>query len=384
MKLKPKGRKIYRYKTRFERVKGFLRNSGAVTMTIAGIAVLVFVGYSAGGPIMKFLEEQEIITAPTEPPVSLAESEPSETSAASVGQESEAATEPVQTPQNAEIRGYYLDAYALSTEQSLRSALETVPSDITHIIVPLKTKGGNFYYATSLEDVAMSGAVIAALPLETIHSVITESGFIPAAVINTLEDHIYPNIYKEASYHIVGTEENWLDAAPENDGRPWLSPFSSLTKDFLFNVTEEIADAGFSPIICEGIYFPQFSENDLALLDPRAGAVDRGTALAEVANAMQEAAGDAAFYVTIDGEALRSDGVDLMKSGKPLTADGYVVTVTSETSEEIKALTADMPAVLRLDGSGSVQQVTVNGSYLLHPVQETTAPEDVTETEPTE
>ena len=66
-KLKPKGRKIYRYKTRFERVKGFFRNSGAVVMTIAGIGVLVFVGYSVGGPIMRFLEEQRFLTPPEQP-----------------------------------------------------------------------------------------------------------------------------------------------------------------------------------------------------------------------------------------------------------------------------------------------------------------------------
>lgn len=387
MKLKPKGRKIYRYKTRFQRLKEFFRNSGAVVMTAAGIAVLVFVGYSAGGPIVEFLEEQEIIAPATEPAADL--TEPQETAsmpAASV----EETTIPEETEPPAKqdtMQGYRLAVSALSTEQALRDALAAVPAGTTHVFVPLKERGGALYYATAQQDAAASGAVKAAMPLETIHSVISEADFIPAAVLSTLEDHIYPQTFAEAGYTISGSSERWLDAAPEEEGKPWLSPFSPIAEDYLCCLTAEIADAGFTVILCEDMVFPEFSESDLEMLDPRAGAADRGTSLAQLFSRLQESAGDSALYLGLDGAQVLAGDADILHSGAAIAPDAAVISMPSGMLAQLPAVLTELGSIPGIPQWEDTAQPPADGSCLiLQETGQTTEPTEETtdQTEPTE
>ncbi len=361
MKIKPKGRKIYRYRTRFERLKAFLRDTRAVTLTVAGVGVLVFVGYSVGAPVMDFLEKQGIIT-----PSSVSETNETQASTISETSETDEQTSKLTTPKHEKLCGFYLDKSALSTQQSLEDALSQVPAGTSHVIVPLKAEGGRLYYGTSLADASMSGAVIAAMPLETIYNTITDGGYIPVAALNALEDSVYPQTYAEAAYRIAGTSDKWLDA----NGKPLLSPFSELTEDYLMNLSREVADAGFPVILCEGLTFPNFTADDLLQLDPRAGTSDRGGALADLVSAMQSAAEGTAFYVSVDGESLLGGNPELFTSGKPFAPTGVVVTVDAETvgrKAEIQEMLDGYSCVLQLTGDGSVQSAAIDGSYIIDP-----------------
>lgn len=362
MKIKPKGRKIYRYKTRFERLKGFLHDSRAVTLTILGTGVLVFVGYSIGAPVMDFLKKQEILI-----PASVVESNTS-----SISETTAPTEEPTQPPikEHQKICGYYLEKSALSTMLTLEKALQEIPEGITHVIIPLKAEGGRLYYGTRLADAGMCGAVIAATPLETIYSTIAEKGFIPVASINTLEDSVYPQTYAESAYKIMGSTDKWLDDAPENGGKPRLSPFSELTLDYLSNLTDEIVHAGFTVILCEGLTFPDFTEEELKKLDPEVSASDRALALADVVNVMQDAAGDAAFYVSVEGDALLTGEVELFDAADLFTVTGVVVSVNTQSAlqkQNIQNLLSDYSCVLQLEGEVDVKTAAINGSYVLRP-----------------
>lgn len=390
MKLKPKGRKIYRYKTRFERLKEFMRNTGAVVLTIGGTAALLFVGYSAGGPVMEFLEERNILATETQLSTEIMTETilPTETEAVislENTEPAEATVIPIETDPPApagDLCGYYLDADALLTEQSLQKAIGAVPQGITHIIVPLKAAGGRVYYASAAADAESISPD--AMPLELIRDTITAAGYTPAAGINALEDCIYPQLHPEAAYKIAGSQERWLDASPENNGKPWLSPFSTNSSEYLAALTWEISAAGFSMIFCDGLVFPDFSEEDLDMLDPRAGAPDRGTALASIASAMQAQAGEAEFYLTIDAGDLIDGKAEILKSGKPLTPDGYSVTIHSEGNAKkavIQTLLNDAPCVMTGVGGITAEQIEINGNYILRPTQPTMDVLDVTEPE---
>ncbi len=378
-KLKPKGRKIYRYKTRFERVKGFFRNSGAVVMTIAGIGVLVFVGYSVGGPIMRFLEEQRILTPPEQPQeeqilptetTAPAPSEPVQTTATTA-----LAAEP-ELPEEVQMQAYRFSSAALSDAKALQRALDNLPDGISHVFVPLKTKGGNLYYASTIEEASVSGAVIAAMPLADIHRMITEAGYVPCAVIDTLDDSIYPQLCKESAYNLAGSSERWVNA----DGKPQLSPFSPLTKAYLCELTEEISGAGFAHILCESLDFPEFSETDLAMLDPRASAQDRGTALAHLLTAMQETAPTTAFYLSVDAQKLLAGKADIFKSGAAIMPEAALITLPEGENVELSAISAKLhgiPAIFVYPDNPPESQPY----YLIYP--DTSAPV-VESTEPAE
>ncbi len=345
MKFKPKGRKIYRYQTRGERIKAFFKSRRAVFATALGIVCLVFVGYSAGGPVLKFLEEREIITQKP-PESSKAESPSSQTDAQapSASGESTAAPAdsslpegtdaPVQNENLPDMHIYQLELSALSSGKVLQEALEALPADATHAAVTLKSAGGSLHYATEIEDLSRTPAVVSVLPAETICAAIEAKGLEPVAVINAFEDHLYPKTFSAAGYQIAGSGERWLDDSPENGGKPWLSPFSAIAVDYLETLTDEAADAGFSVIVCEGLVFPDFSEEDLTMLDPRAGTPDRSTFLVNAVNAMHAAADETCFLVALDGEEIIRGNAPIQSDLERLTADGILLTVDSQNDLE--------------------------------------------------
>ena len=355
MKLKPKGRKIYREKSRFERLRTFWSNTGAVVGTVLLIAVLGFVGYSAGGPVLRFLQDKEIIAKPD------ASSEAAESSAAeqtelqesgaeTATDESAAETEPVQTepmavepPAQITMRGYQLPTSALATKDALEAALTEVPEDATHILVPLKGKGGGLYYATKLEDGIK--AVQSAMPLESVCETIKVRSAEPVAVINTLEDQIYPMNFQDASYRMAGSGARWLDPS----GMVWMAPFSGLTVDYLSNIAKEANDAGFRAIVCEGLVFPEFPEADVNNLDSRCTAPDRYTSLVKLVESMQQAAPEAEFYIRIDGLDVLTNRKDAVTAADQLDIGALLVGVnaaTKDNTEILRGISSVHPCVL--------------------------------------
>ncbi|MEE5993214.1 MAG: putative glycoside hydrolase [Oscillospiraceae bacterium] len=346
MKLKPKGRKIYRQKKPFERFRVFLDNTTAVVSALLLVAVLVFVGYSAGAPILQFLQEKEILKPPqntaeissipdnspdvpqNEPVVSHSTDVHAEVIDETQPPETEPPTEPpMEIP---EIRGWLLDTSDLATEQDLQKALENVPEMITHVMLPLKVSGGDIYYATNSGS---PNAVKAAVPLNIIYQTVAERGFEPVAVVNLLEDSVYSVKNPDASY-LLDDGTFWKDAF----GNSYLSPFSILTADYLSGISAEIEQSGFTQMICEGLLFPQFPERDLSHLDAQCSASDRYTALVDIVQSMQNAAPDIDFYVQISGEAVLSNQTATLSAADHLDLEAIFVTVNTATLPEVNSL----------------------------------------------
>ncbi len=379
MKLKPKGRKIYRYKSKNDRLKGFLRNTGAVAGTLLAAAAIGFVGYSAAGPILKFLENKEIVQSSQEPADSSAEPTPSDSGTPA---ETQPSTETEMPPQSSSaamqelsgIKGAYLSETVLSAESALQQELSQLPSGTTHVAVTLKAKGGFLYYASSVEDAALCGAVVAAMDLDTICSKIRDAGYTPVACINALEDSVYPRTFASAGYQTI-TGDKWLYASDVSAAAPMMSPFSNLAAEYLTGITAEISAAGFEMIICQGLIFPDFTEEDLAVLDAQAGAHDRYTALAEIAEAMCTAAGDAAFLIELDGQRALDGGLDAVTALGMLLEDGVLVTVDDTTiasSATLQNAFRGTQCLFLYKGSTALTndrlaQLTVNESYFIHP-----------------
>ena len=334
MKMKPKGRKIYRKKTKFDKMQDFKSNTSAIVGTIIALVVFVFVGYSIGGPVIQFLQESHILAVPNEVGETVPATQPTEVVTETVT-ETQAPTEPPVTMPD--IRGYALPSSALLTQSALEAALQAVPEGITHVLVPLKTQGGGLYYASALPDAAKCGAVQAAIPLPVIHDTVEKAGFFPVAVMNTLEDTIYPQAYSDAGYRYA-TGEIWLDAAPEKGGVPHMSPFSDMAKDYLSNLAAEIRLAGFRTIICEGLDFPDFSEEQLAALDAHVSDAQRYTALTALVEKMQEAAPHTEFYVQLDGNAVMHGHTDGVTASEAMEIAGVIFTVNTASQSGVDML----------------------------------------------
>ena len=65
MRIKPKGRKIYRRKDRIAYHKKIRHDTRSAVMTVLIAGVLVFLGYSAGKPVLNFLQETNFLAPPS-------------------------------------------------------------------------------------------------------------------------------------------------------------------------------------------------------------------------------------------------------------------------------------------------------------------------------
>ena len=353
MKFKPKGRKIYRQKSGLERLQDLKAHVLSLLGTLLIMAVLVLVGYSVGKPVLSFLQESKLLAVPQEVGETLPATEPptEETT------EAETETLPVETApaerQVPTMRGYVLDTEALIAQSPFEEALTKIPENTTHVFVPLKTKGGYLYYATSLQDAAKSGAVKAALPLETIYQSIADSGAEPVALLNLLEDSVYPQSFPDSAYRYAGTSELWLDAPAESGGKPCVSPFSDMTGDYLGNIAAEIREAGFTSIACDGLRFPAFKDEEIARLDSRIGQDARYTALTKVVKAMQTAAPHMKYYTVVSGTDILSNRSEALAASEGLELEAVICKVDSLSSsnlEMLRTLPEEHPVIFAWDG----------------------------------
>ncbi len=344
MRFKPKGRKIYRQKTKFERLQEWKSNTAAVCATVAVTGILVFVGYSVGGPVLHFLQDSNILSVPNEVEETLAstEAEPETTDAPAdvPGVVVSAVTEAAVTPAPAipKMHGYQLDLSALLSQNQLEASVQEIPDGTSHVFVPLKVRGGSIYYATALPDAAQSGAVAAAIPLKTIYDTVAATGAEPVAVINLLEDTTYPVAYPESAYRCEGGEEYWLDAPAENGGKPHISPCSDMTVGYLSNLAAEVCEAGFKSIVCDGLTFPQFSEEDLARLDSRLNEDTRYTGLVKLIESMHTSAPHTKFYVSLSGNDILANRRDALMAAEALDLTAVLCRVDEVSAEHTDIL----------------------------------------------
>lgn len=378
MKLKPKGRKIYRQKSKFDRVQDFKSNTAAIVGTVLAAGVFVFVGYSVGGPVIRFLQDSHILAVPSE----VEETVPPTEETAPPTERPDSATEEVTEPAPPEaprIRGYQLGTDALVTQTALEGAIAQIPEDTTHVFVPLKTQGGELYYATSLSDAARCGAVRAAVPLPSIYETVEAAGFEPVAVINTLEDTIYPQTYMESAYRYEGGEI-WLDAPPEKDGKPHLSPFSSMTQDYLGRLAEEVAAAGFGAIVCDGLTFPEFSEEDLTHIESRAAQEGRYTALTGIIEVMQEKAPHTAFYAYLNASGILMNETEGLAAADSVELTAIILrldALSADNTDLLDGLTQRNPCIFAWDGvpvpDGEISYISISNASVSDDSDETEA-----------
>ncbi|MDE6005153.1 MAG: hypothetical protein K2G88_07175 [Oscillospiraceae bacterium] len=384
MKFKPKGRKIYRRKDRFEHLKHVRHNTFSVILTFLLAGAIGFVGYSAGAPIVAFLQEKNFFITESD---NNNNSEPTETTEPEENIEITETTEMIETTEEVteptteerlgfvqkapDMQGYELDVSALITETALEQALEELPEGLSHVLVPLKINGGDIYYATAVKDAIKSNAVQAVLSLDKIYEMISAKGYEPVAVINTLQDDNYAKNYSASSYHNINTGEIWEDKSTV-ETRLWLSPENSLTQDYLSAIAEEIEQANFKILVCEGLSFPNFPRSELDNLEPVCGNTERYQALTELLVSMRASAPETAIFVRINGDDALFGDLETMYAAEYLPADCLLVTMhtgNKKDVEKLKSLSTTVPIIIEWQGEEAPQSPKLE-SYILNPENE--------------
>ncbi|MBQ5316153.1 MAG: hypothetical protein J6I96_01225 [Oscillospiraceae bacterium] len=308
-----KKKKIFRPRRRY-RIKKKNENAAKIVISVVALAVLVFVGYSAMGPITEYIERSR--NAETEPwtPPSQTDVPPEETPDTPSQTAGTTAVEPEQTeqtvisavPRNVHSgRAIMLEDGASADMQTLSLALDNAAADgCGAVIVPLKTEGGVYRYKSELEAVSMceTSPVRSELTAKEICSAITSRGLVPVAYVSVLTDNNRYGADRIGAYR-SSDGKVWVDGNPALGGKPWISPFEESGVTLLCDTMTEIGSAGFSRIICGDFVFPEFEERDLAMLSGVSSADERSAAVTTLAKRMTNAARGAGSDIMIRATA---------------------------------------------------------------------------------
>lgn len=282
MKFKNKGRKIYKTKEKNYYGKTPVGKFFSVALSILLIGGIGFIGYSVAEPIINYTKKKGDSSLTSENATDSTTDSAAQATAATIN-----------VQENVNVEQYKAAALSVSDMtdiDTLKNALTALPAanDTDYIEVPLKASGGRIYYASSVYEAQMSGAVSSYVTLQEIVSAIRTAGYKPAAVISMFDDNILPLSYPQMGYVTVQTGQQWIDNNLENGGKPWVTPFSDDAVTYLRSIAQEVSSAGFEKVVCSDFVFPYFRESDLAFLDEQVNSSDRYLAMTSAANAMYD------------------------------------------------------------------------------------------------
>lgn len=212
------------------------------------------------------------------------------------------------------FNAYHLGTNDLKDAETLSRAIDGIKGSYTMVVVPLKETGGKLWYKSGVSEAQLAKAVVGTMTLDEIAKVIRDKGYTPSADISTLEDSIFPATYGDAGYTFTDGVTHWFDDSIKNGGKPWLSPFTELTRNYLNNIVREIASAGFKTILCSDMKFPSFRDSDIELLGT---GVTNTTGLTDLANTLAETAktNNAQFMVIIPSADIIAGTADVLEPG---------------------------------------------------------------------
>lgn len=335
MKIKPKGRKIYKTKEKNYYGKSPLGKflSGALTVLLIG--GIGFIGYSAAEPIINYskrIDDDPIV--PTDFTESFTETTTEPTSGIASQPAHPAVTKAPEPP--AAVRDDFTAAVlpenAMISIEAITGAIAAVPSgSVEYIEVPLKLRGGKLMYASQIPAASNSGAVQSQLTVQEIAQVIGNSGYKPAASISVFEDSILPATYPETGYITLDTGSQWIDNDVSSGGKPWITPYSDNAVEYLSAIADEITRAGFDRIVCSDLKYPEFRESDLMLLDERLGRSDRCMGLTAAANLMYTKAlsNGASMMIEVSAADIMRGSADILQP-MLLSANSVVVNIDTD------------------------------------------------------
>lgn len=348
---------------------------GVLFVVILG--ALVFVGYSVASPLINFFSGSGNTSSASEPAWTPPESVPDTSSTADNSGSSGADTSKPDTTTSseeskpAEVTSTYAvlaPDTAIQSEAALNKYLATAKdSGYNTVVFTLKNTTGELLYKSSLKAVkdntdVNKGKLTAAQIVKACKAV----DITPAAAITTLYDRKTPYLFDNAGYIITDGNWSWLDAAADNGGKPWTTPYSSDVVNYYADICGELAKAGFVDIELENTIFPNFQSYDYSLLPKELQNANRSEKLAALAEACAKKAieSKATTTVEIKADALLTmsatayDGTAEIWSVKDKMADARVL-VTMDTSLLGTKLqtSADKTTTVQKDITKAVTQV---------------------------
>lgn len=178
-------------------------------------------------------------------------------------------TAPPAVTASSQFRGFSLPYTALSDTGTLKdTAAAAADAGFNCVLIELKDKDGNLYYATQTEvGLTAAAATADAVSLSTLteaFAVFKEAGIAPMPLLYAFEDTKAPYTLPAAKVTVAEHADwMWYDGDPQKGGRPWLNPYADAAQTYITALVEELQTAGAGAMLLDGVYFPtQTAQSD--------------------------------------------------------------------------------------------------------------------------
>ncbi|MBR4306237.1 MAG: hypothetical protein IKT78_05270, partial [Ruminiclostridium sp.] len=342
--MRKKGIKVKRRRKNFyKKRKSTGRKVLEAILVILLVVALVFVGYSVAAPLIKFFSGNGDNSEPSEP----AWTPPPATTTTQSGTDAETTTTPPTTTEVPEEKPHLLDNAtavtapdtALASIEALKQYLETAKSGgYKTVVFSLKDDTGHLLYKSDVKLIKNNTTInTGALAAKDIVKVCKDAEITPVASIYALNDHLISKFVMGAGYRTTDDWE-WLDAAYDKGGKPWATPYSEDTVNYLSDITKELSSSGFESIVLRDVTFPHFVNYDYSLLPEYLQEDARTEKLTALINKCVASATKSHSYVNIDAEKLLTlntafypGSAEIWKQKDSLSASGIVITIDVNT-----------------------------------------------------
>lgn len=307
----------------YNRKKSKAKQALAIFITIFAAALLCVVGYGLGKPITEYLQgkrQPADIVQTSEASQAGVTAEASSDTATSEPETEEAAPEVA-----ANETAYILPSAALKNMTALSKAVaQAKEAGHSIVMVTLKNSTGRFLYASEIDGVKGMDSVVGTLTAKQISDTITAAGLVPYARISTLKDPLASDYIADVRY-TTSDGWTWMDNAPANGGKSWVSPFAKNTAGFVSSIVAELSSAGFKGIVLADTIYPNFQYTDYAVyLSHMTGLDDpktRQNALWSVISACGRAAESNGAEIILELDANDLDAADKTATTAEFAAD---------------------------------------------------------------
>lgn len=172
------------------------------------------------------------------------------------------------------------------------------------VVVELKTCEGKLNYNSSVGTAVDIGACDETYEnaLGTIEQ-LKSDGFKIIAEIYCFEDPLAASMLKGASVMQADMTTVWLDDSAQNDGNPWLNPYSEIAQEYLLEIISECAAMNIDVIMLKSVCFPTGNRVDTAYFSGEAESLEsRNSMLHTFVSKAAEICGQTqiAFYMDAD------------------------------------------------------------------------------------
>ncbi len=289
---------------------------GVIFVVIVG--ALVLVGYSVASPLIKFFGSDNSNSSVSEPAWTPPESVPetsgdnSQTSTSDNTSDNTSGNNTTKDNTSSDTPAEVTSVFAtvapdsaIKSEAALNKYLASIKdSGYSTVVFTLKNTTGELLYKSSLKAVKDNTDVNkGTLTAAQIVKACKTANVTPVAAVNTLYDRKTPYLFENAGYVISDGNWSWLDAAADNGGKPWTTPYSSDAVNYYADICGELAKAGFADIELENTIFPNFQSYDYSLLSKELQNANRSEKLAALASACAKKAKEANATATVEIKA---------------------------------------------------------------------------------